>query len=267
MTVVALTAVEDRTRYGGKAHELGRASRAGLPVPDGLAVPHGLLDDIVAGDEPPDDLLDRVSALEGPYVVRSSGVGEDSDVASFAGQHQTALNVTDPDAVLGALEAVHCSARSEAVMDYREQVGIDDPPRMGAVVQTLIRAETAGVLFTRHPVSGADERVVEAAWGLGEAVVDGLVTPDSYRLDQSGSVIDRQVGEKDVRVVPAATGGTSTEAVPSRLRDRPCLSDGDLRDLARLADACESLRPGGHDVEWAIADDQLYLLQRRAITT
>lgn len=267
MTVVRLENADDRRRFGGKAHELAAAAGADLPVPDGLAISHELLDDLVDTGNARARLADRVRELDGPYVVRSSGVGEDSAAASFAGQHLTELNVVDPEGVVDALERVHASARSEAVRQYRERLGIDEPPRMGAVVQTMVDADTSGVLFTRNPVDGSDERVIEASWGLGEAVVDSLVTPDTYRLDPSGDLLERHVGEKDRRVVPADGGGTTTVPVPATKRDRPCLTDDHLRKLHRIATRCDSFRSGGHDVEWAFADGGAYLLQRRDITT
>lgn len=267
VTLARLEEVADEHRYGGKANELGAAVRAGLPVPDGIAIPYDFLDALVA-DVGPESLLEqRLRGLDGPYAVRSSGIGEDSELASFAGQHRTEINVLDIDGVLEALERVHASARSEAVLEYREQMGIEDPPRTGAVVQTMVDADVAGVLFTRNPVDGSDERVVEAAWGLGEAVVDGLVTPDRFRMRPGGEVLERRAGRKDVRVEPAPAGGTRTESVPDPDRNRLCLDDDRLGALDGLAERCEAYRSGGHDIEWAFADGDLYLLQRRDITT
>lgn len=262
-----LADVPDEARYGGKARQLGAATAAGFPVPDGIAVPAGTLERLVSTGDPHPALPEAIRGLDGPYVVRSSGVAEDGERASFAGQHHTELNVRDADAVLEALERVHASAHSAAVMEYREQMGITDPPSTGAIVQTMIDADVAGVLFTHDPVDGSDERVVEAAWGLGPAVVDGVVTPDRYRVRPGGEVLDRQVGDKAVRVVPAPDGGTRTEPVPESDRTRCCLDDDQLRALDGLAAQCEAHWRGGHDVEWAFRDGDCYLLQRRAITT
>ncbi len=267
MTVVRLADADDRHRFGGKAYELGAAVRADLPVPAGLAISHEFLDDLVDGTVAESTIVDQIQELDGPYVVRSSGVGEDSETASFAGQHRTELNIRDAMGVIEALQRVHESARTEAVQEYRAQLGLDSTPHMGAVVQTMVDADASGVLFTRNPVTGSDEYVIEAAWGLGEAVVDSLVTPDTYRIDPSGRVIDRRVGTQDIRVVPASGGGTSTVEVPTEKRAERCLTDDDLEALHRLADYCDSFRSGGHDIEWAIADEQIFLLQRRDITT
>lgn len=267
MTVVDLADADDERRFGGKAAELGAALRAGLPVPDGLAVSHGFVEDLVSAGEPGSRLLDRVSSLDGPYVVRSSGVGEDSEVASFAGQHLTVVNLVDPEEVNEALEQVRESGRTDAVLEYRSQMGLDEPPKIGAVIQTLVDADTAGVLFSENPVDGSTERVIEATWGLGEAVVDSMVTPDYFRVRPGGDVLERRVGTKDIRVTPATGGGTQTEPVPDAQRARLCLTDAELRALDRLAGRCDTYRSGGHDIEWAFAEGTLFLLQRRDITT
>lgn len=267
MTVVELVRADDASIYGGKAAELGAALRADLPVPDGLALSHHAVEAIVAGDREPSKLRDRVRRLDGPYVVRSSGVEEDGAEASFAGQHLTVVNVVNAGDVPPALERVYESARSDAAVAYRDQLGVDEPPRVGAIVQTLVKADKSGVLFTRNPVDGGHERIIEAAWGLGEVVVDSKVTPDSVRLRPGGDVIERRAGTKDVQVVPAPDGGTRTVSVPDAKQTRFCLSDDELLSLDHLAHRVEAYRDGGHDIEWAIARGELHLLQRRDITT
>lgn len=267
MTYPRLEDVPDEDRYEGKARELGAAVNVGLPVPAGIAIPAGTLERRVsAGDRPP-ALGAAIRDLDGPYVVRSSGIAEDGERASFAGQHRTEINVLDADGVVEALDRVHASARSEAVMEYRQQMGIEAPPRNGAVVQTMMDADVARVLFSQNPVDGSDERVVEAAWGLGPAVVDGMVTPDRYRLRPGGEVVDRQSGDKENRVAPAPDGGTRTESVAEPDRTRCCLDDEQLRTLDGSAEQCETHWSDGHDIEWAFRDGECYLLQRRDITT
>jgi pyruvate,water dikinase len=137
---------------------------------------------------------------------------------------------------------------------------------MGVVVQRLLDPEVSGVLFTRHPVTGADERVIEGTWGLGESVVQGLVTPDRYRIDPSGEVIERLPGRKEVAIRSLPSGGTSEQPVAGDLVDEPCLDDWQLALLHDLACRCEEAFQGPSDVEWAFANQALYLLQRRAIT-
>ena len=267
MTIAPLGEVTDEDRYGGKAAELAAALEADLPVPNGIAIPWDILEALAESGQHRSRLVEQVRTMEGPYVVRSSGVEEDGAAASFAGQHDSVINVLDAAGVVDALQQVHASARSEITSEYREQMGIEGPPRMGAVVQNLVDADTAGVLFSRSPVDGSDVRVIEATWGLCQAVVEGIVTPDNVRIQPGGEVIERRRGQKAVQVEPAPDGGTRTVDVPEPKRNRLCLEDEELGTINRLADRCEAYRSGGHDVEWAFENGDLYLLQRRDITT
>ncbi|MEO7035209.1 MAG: PEP/pyruvate-binding domain-containing protein [Polyangiaceae bacterium] len=198
--------------------------------------------------------------------MRSSAVGEDSASASFAGQHETVLNVREPEALLAAVRRVYDSARTSAALGYRQKLGLAGEPRMAVVVQALVPAVSSGILFTRHPISGADERVIEAAWGLGEIVVAGLVTPDRYRLARGGQVLERTAGDKDLAIVWDEAGGTREIAVEPERISALCLSDAQLARLEQLAQACEAAFGGTQDLEWSFAQGELFLLQRRAIT-
>ncbi len=140
--------------------------------------------DAIASGEPASTaaLLEAVRALPTPLAVRSSAVGEDSAGASFAGQHITVLNVPSADDVEAAVREVWWSANSDSAITYRKRLGVFARPSVGVVVQSLLQPDTAGVMFTRNPITGADERMIEASWGLGEAVVSGRVIPDSFRV-------------------------------------------------------------------------------------
>ncbi|WP_437576774.1 PEP/pyruvate-binding domain-containing protein [Sorangium sp. So ce887] len=253
--------------FGGKAAQLGQAHRGGLPVPPGWALSAALVERVVAGEAAAvGRLVEAFGELDGPVAVRSSGIGEDGVSASFAGQHATELNVRTREGLLQAVHKVHGSARTEAALAYRRRLGLAPEPRMAIVVQRLVQADRAGVLFTRNPVTGADERVVEATWGLGEAVVAGLVTPDSYRMARGGRVIERRAGEKDLAILWAEEGGTREVAVEPARAAALCLDDPRLAALEALAAACEAAFGGTQDIEWAFAGGRLSLLQRRAIT-
>jgi pyruvate, water dikinase len=263
--MLPLADVTDPMAFGGKAVALGSAIRAGLPVPDGVALSVDTVEAVVRAD--PDDVpaLHRVCAAGGPRAVRSSAVGEDSVGASFAGAHCTVLGVCDPEAVVAAVRRVHASADAPQARAYRAQLGLG-PARMGVVVQELVPADVAGVLFTRNPVTGAAERVIEASWGLGEAVVAGLVVPDRYRLDVRGRVLERVTGEKDV-AVRAGPGGAREIAVDDAEVHVPCLDDAQLAELHALAEACDAVYgTGDHDIEFAFHAGAVFLLQRRPIT-
>jgi pyruvate,water dikinase len=262
-----LTEPLDEGAYGGKAAQLAMAVRAGLPVPKGIGLPVDLVDAVAASDADAVRGLERALAgLRRPLAVRSSAVGEDSAIASFAGQHLTCLNVGSPGAVVDAVRAIFASARSESALAYRRRMGVEGEPRVGAVVQELVMADRAGVLFSCNPVTGADEIVIEAAWGLGEAVVAGLVTPDRFRLSRQGAVLERSIGVKDLAVRPTPAGGTCETPVAASLARTPCLDASDLERLSRLAARCEAVFGGRQDLEWAFAGDRLHLLQRRPVT-
>jgi pyruvate,water dikinase len=265
--IIPLAHAEDTDALGGKAAQLGHALRAGLPVPPGLALTSSFVSRVVAEDAlARQQLLNAFAQLAQPVAVRSSAIGEDSEGASFAGQHATLLNVRTPNALLEAVARVHASARTEAAFGYRQRLGLPLEPRMGIVVQVLVAADCSGVLFSRHPISGADERVVEAAWGLGESVVAGLVTPDNYRMARGGRVLARTLGDKDLAIVWDEGGGTSEVEVETQRASMLCLSDAQLLRLDQLASQCEAAFGGTQDLEWSFAQDELFLLQRRAIT-
>lgn len=268
MSVRALRQVREHASFGGKAVQLGAALRARLPVPDGVALGYALVDEIAEGrgeaERRCQETYERFSGA--PLAARSSAVGEDSAAASFAGQHLTRLNVTSTPALVEAVREVWASGRSEAAMGYRRRMGLSDQPRIGVVVQLLVQPTVAGVLFTRHPVTQADERVVEATWGLGEAVVSGLVTPDSFRFRRGGAVVERQAGDKEVEVVARPEGGTEEREVAASRRDQLCLDDDQLAALDELATLCEHHFEGPSDIEFAFEGRRLFLLQRRAVT-
>src|SRR5207247_10312016 len=134
------------------------------------------------GEQAVEGVATRVRALGSPLAVRSSAVDEDGAEASFAGQHMTLLNVPGADAVADALREIWWSANSDSAITYRQRVGLFRRPIVGVVVQSLLDPDCAGVMFTRNPVTGDDELMSEASWGLGEAGVSGLVMPDPFRL-------------------------------------------------------------------------------------
>jgi pyruvate, water dikinase len=268
MRPIALVESVDESAYGGKAAQLAAAIRAGLPVPGGVALSFGLVDAVSAGHPTAiRELAEVCATLDGPVAVRSSAVGEDSETASFAGQHLTCLNVRPSlPALSDAVRAIWKSAHSESALAYRQRLGLSSEPQIGVVVQELVVADCAGVLFTQNPSNGADEVVIEANWGLGESVVAGLVTPDRFRISREGAVLERTSGMKDIaiRILPEA--GTQETDVSAECVHALCLDDTQLRELHTLAMRCEKTFGGTQDLEWAFAGGTLYLLQRRAQT-
>ncbi len=268
LSPVPLESALDERLFGGKAVSLGAALRGGLPVPGGVALAVPFVDDIAAGrDAAIAALLDSVHVPSVRAAVRSSAVGEDSKDASFAGQHATHLNVVR-QGLAEAVKAVWASGRSEAALAYRVQRGIAGAPAVAVVVQRLVQPLAAGVLFTRNPMTGADERVIEAAWGLGEVVVSGRVVPDQFRLDASGRVIDAIAGDKDVQIIREEGQGVREEGVGADRRHALCLTDAHLQALFDVSERSRALWGPDLDLEWAIdAQGACYLLQSRPITT
>ncbi|MGH7643831.1 MAG: PEP/pyruvate-binding domain-containing protein [Candidatus Dormibacteria bacterium] len=266
--VVPLGEAQETALFGAKAIGLGDALRAGLPVPPGVALSGSTVEAVARGDQLViDGVLAAVRPLPAPLAVRSSAIDEDSAEASFAGQHITLLNVPSTEEVVPALREIWWSANSDSAISYRQRVGLMRRPIVGVVVQALLSPESAGVMFTQNPVDGSDERVIEASWGLGEAVVSGLVIPDHFRLDRSGTTLERTAGRKQLAIRARPSGGTTEEPIPEPLASSFCLSDEQLAELGHLASRCEEVYGPGRDIEWAVAGGKLYLLQCRAVTT
>jgi pyruvate,water dikinase len=265
--VVPLEQAHDESVFGSKAVGLGEAARSGLPLPPGVALSGAVVEAVAGGERQAiEEVAKLVGPLGSPLAVRSSAVDEDGAEASFAGQHMTLLNVPGVDAVEDALREIWWSANSDSAITYRQRVGLFHRPSVGVVVQSLLDPDCAGVMFTRNPINGADERMIEASWGLGEAVVAGLVIPDTFRVDRSGQVLERVPGLKKVAIRTLPEGGTSQETLPPERAEQLCLEDTQLEDLHRLASRCEEVYGPERDIEWAFAGGRLYLLQCRAIT-
>lgn len=266
--VVPLAEARETSLYGSKAVGLGDAIRQGLPVPPGVALSGELVEAVAAHDPAAvEALAGALGGLRGPFAVRSSAVDEDGAAASFAGQHLTVLNVQSAEVVPAAVREVWWSANSDSAITYRQRVGLFTRPSVGVVVQSLLNPSVAGVMFTENPITGAAERLIEASWGLGEAVVAGRVIPDHFRVDRAGAVLERQAGRKQIALRSVGGGGTVEEQVPAEMATRLCLDDGQLAELNELAARCEEVYGERRDIEWAFEGEQLYLLQCRAVTT
>ena len=265
--VVPLAEAREDSVFGSKAVGLGEAARGGLPLPPGIALAGSIVEEVASGEEDAiRQVTESASGLPRPLAVRSSAVDEDGANASFAGQHLTLLNVKTPDELGEAVREIWWSANSDSAITYRQRVGLFHRPSVGVVVQSLLEAAVAGVMFTQNPINGADERLIEASWGLGEAVVAAQVIPDMFRIARSGEILERRAGLKKIAIRPLPDGGTYEEPLAPELTEKLCLGDEDLAKLHGLASRCEDVYGAGRDIEWAIAGGELYLLQCRAIT-
>jgi pyruvate,water dikinase len=287
--VVTLANAVDADRFGAKAARLARALRAGLPVPDGLVLAPDTARSLAEGGARTLGAVVAGAAGWGTTLaVRSSAIGEDGASASFAGQHVTRLGVRATEGALrAAIAAVVASANAPHAVAYREaRLGRDgcpgtalpdDPLRpagtafaavaVAVLIQPLIDAQASGVLFTVDPVTGAAELVIEAVHGLGEAVVGGQVTPESWRLRRDGVVTQGRPGRQAVAIGPASGGGTRERRLSRCELLGPCLEPGALRRLAKLAADCRALfGSDALDIEWAWAQRRSWLLQCRTVT-
>ena len=278
----------DVARAGGKGASLARMSALGLPVPEGFVVPadvlatvvdadalraalpdHRRAQKIVAAARAPAEIAEAYAALgsDPPVAVRSSACAEDSETASYAGQQETYLYVRGADAVLARVRDCWASFFSERAIFYRQKKGSLDDLGMAVVVQRMVRSDVAGVLFTCDPVRGRRDRmVVEAVLGLGEAAVSGQVTPDHYVLKRDGTVRKAHVAQQPFAVVPVDDGGVEERALGAEGGEQK-LGEEHLRELARIGDDLEQRLGGPQDIEWALEDGAIYVLQARPVTT
>ncbi|MBO3130380.1 PEP/pyruvate-binding domain-containing protein [Dermatophilus congolensis] len=277
---------------GGKAANLGELYRAGFPVPEGFVIAAATYRDVVRNldvarlltdgvpavrqaveaQTVPDGFREVVSTLLDAWgkqvavAVRSSATAEDLPEASFAGQQETVLGVIGVDAVIDAVRRCWGSMWTERAVDYRQRSGFDHAEvALAVVVQRLVDAQTSGVMFTRNPVTGADEALIDASWGLGESVVSGAVTPDEFRV-ADGTILERRVGAKQTRI-DRDGAATRTTDVSVADRERACLTEEQVLRLASLGRQVEEHFGMPMDVEWAFVDDKLWVLQARPITT
>jgi pyruvate,water dikinase len=265
----------DPALVGGKAVNLSRLARLYHRVPDGFCIPvtsmnesHPLelRDEIIASIS---DLMACHSLPELVVAVRSSAVDEDGAAASFAGINETYLNIVGADAIIQAVTLCWESARSERALEYRRRQGLSmDHLQLAVLVQQLVAADTAAVAFSANPITGnRAEIMINASWGLGESIVGGTVTPDTFIVRKSDlSVIQRIIADKQ-RMTVSAPRGTHEVDVPRFLRNEPSLNDEQVVELAKLALTLETTTERPVDVEAAFAAGVLYLLQCRPITT
>ncbi len=202
------------------------------------------------------------------YAVRSSATAEDLPTASFAGQQDTYLNVVGPAAILQHVSRCWASLFTERAVTYRLRNGIDHRKvHMAVVVQQMVFPRASGILFTADPVTGNRKVAsVEASFGLGEALVSGLVNADVYTV-RDGEVVARAVATKRLAIYASPAGGTREEAIEPERQDEPALTEAQVVRLARLGRRIEAHFGCPQDIEWCLVDDDFQIVQSRPITT
>ncbi|MFC6725869.1 PEP/pyruvate-binding domain-containing protein, partial [Halobium palmae] len=234
--------------------------------------------ELIMGTEMPESVREEILEAyrsvgeddeEAFVAVRSSATAEDLPDASFAGQQETFLNVRE-EALLERVKECWASLFSQRAIYYRNQKEFPhDEVDIAVVVQQMVDAEKSGVMFTSHPSTGEPRIIIESAWGLGEAVVSGSVSPDNYVVDrESGEVEELTIADKKLmHVKDPETGETSEVEVPEEKREQRVLSDEEIAELVELGVRVEDHYETPQDVEWAIYDGEIYMLQSRPITT
>ncbi|HVG35227.1 MAG TPA: PEP/pyruvate-binding domain-containing protein [Pyrinomonadaceae bacterium] len=251
---------------GGKAYNCARLLQAGFPVPAGF---------VLLADDKDDGLIESVELAraledlpeESLFAVRSSAADEDSAGHSFAGIHETRLNVTR-DRLEEAIRACRASVESAQAVAYRRAQGLGlDNLRTGVLVQLMIQAVAAGVAFTINPVTGSqDELVISATWGLGEALVGGHVEPDEFRVLKSDrALLSSHIGDKNFRAV-SEQGVSRLVEIEVDERRRASLTDTQVRELVGLLVRIEDYYGAPQDIEWCHDGRQFWIVQSRPVT-
>jgi rifampicin phosphotransferase len=279
------------SEVGGKAANLGELLKAGFPVPSGFAVTTaayaqvagGLLDDrgptrmreALLDAQVPAEAADAVQrsyaglGSDVPVAVRSSATAEDLPWASFAGQQDTFLNVVGAEAVLDAVRRCWASLWTDRAISYRATQGIDHGDvQLAVVVQRMVDAQVAGVLFTADPVVGRRTRtVIDASPGLGEAVVSGAVNPDHIVVEGERTIVEHRLGDKAVEIRPLPGGGTE-HVITAGGAERTSLDEKQIATLVALGRRVEAHFGAPQDIEWALdTGGRAWLTQSRPITT
>lgn len=261
---------------GGKAAQLSRLSER-YRVPPGFCLTTTALMNWPE-DVCPDDLRDqlrmahaelcqRLDGVGEPWLaVRSSGIEEDGQEMSFAGQFETVLGVRGLEALCAAVTRCRESAFSERVRTYRHSHGLACSAPLAVLVQVLVPADVSFVAFSANPLTGENSEVmINASWGLGESIVGGTTTPDTYVV-RGNEMHSRQIGAKEHMTV-LCPNGTREVAVPRLLRERPCLTDVQAVEIAAIARRLDIEHGWPVDIEGAFYGGTLHLLQCRPITT
>jgi pyruvate,water dikinase len=269
---VRIDAVLDHDGSDEQAREAAARARA---LVEAAAVPADVAGEITAAYAA---LCTKVGAPDAAVAVRSSALAEDSGTASFAGEYESYLNCRGAQAAIDAVRRCWASLFTDRALVYQAEHGVDRASNaMAVVVQLMVDARVAGVMFTLNPLTGDPSRIsIEANWGLGISVVNGEATPDHYLVDRIRmQVLERRISDKRVRYVPAPVDGddgfVASEPVPDELREVPCLSDEEVIALAELGHRLHAAEGAPQDIEWALDarldfPENLMIVQRRPET-
>ena len=280
---------------GGKGANLGEMTQAGITVPPGVVLTADAYDFFMeaGGIEPqkfesaaqirsailstkmPAEIEAEIREFCGTLeegarmAVRSSATAEDLDDASFAGQQETYLNVIGTDNVLTKIRECYASLWGDRAVSYRKNSGYDkQKTSLAVVIQQMVESESAGVMFTSDPAGDRENIHINAAYGLGEAVVSGIVSPDEYICTKEGTVLKQVTGSKEVEIIyDADNGGTRKVSVDESRRKQSVLNKEQIAALVKEGVRIEKHYGHPMDIEWAVKSGRIYILQARSITT
>lgn len=267
MTVLFLHEISesDLSRVGGKAANLAKTYKLGLPVPEAFVITS---DDTLVGPNIAEAYRQLSNNEKLPVAVRSSSAEEDSGTHSFAGQFISILNVKSEIALWDAIRACLESSSSPRVIAYRAKLNLTAAPTMAIIVQKQIASEKAGVCFTADPIT-EDTSVlhIDSVWGQGEPLVSGNCTPDSFVLRKSdGTLISSRISTKSTMKLLNPHGWLADYEVPDDKKYAPSLTLSELDLIWDLAQRLLKIYNEPQDFEWAFSDGTLWLLQTRPIT-
>ncbi|WP_337103327.1 PEP/pyruvate-binding domain-containing protein [Paenibacillus sp. YIM B09110] len=273
MKLVHLNEATEAELYGRKAVNLGVAIEHSLPVPNGYVLSASIIMQFVQGELNIEGEIRSMLDSLGSVSVRSSAIQEDGEQSSYAGLFHSCLNVTSVKGIERAIRYIWESAQSKRLHSYMSRAEgattIDNgvpSVRMAVIVQQMINSDVSGIMFTRNPVTYEDERVIEATWGLGEAVASGYVTPDYFRMNRNGEITESTASLKEIAVRFGQWEGTIDHKLDDNIVNSLCLTAEQCSQLNCLAVKCEQTFGPNIDMEWTFADDKLWLLQCRRIT-
>jgi len=300
---------KDVDMAGGKGASLGEMTQAGLAVPPGFVVLASAFDkflaetdlnvevqaalkktnpkdiksiesasvkirDLIRDAEFPDavgkEVIKSFRDLGAEYVaVRSSATAEDSSIASWAGELETYLNVTE-DNLLESVKKCWSSLFTPRAIFYRYEKNLHERKvSVAVVIQEMVQSEVSGICFTVHPVTeDANQLVIEAGWGLGEAIVGGMITPDTYIVNKAeGVILDINISRQEMKICRTPKGAAEETKVEPADQEKQKLDNENILKLAALCQKIEKHYGSPQDIEWAYAGGKFYITQSRPITT
>ena len=265
--------IKDFQQVGGKAASLARMIQAGLPVPPGLVILSQAFDQsgisVQAWQKAQKMILKfREEDPQISFAVRSSAISEDSDLTSFAGEFESFLNASEDMEIFSAINQVYESRLTERVKIYSENKGISDSHLISVILQQLIPAESSGVMFTANPLTGIiDEVMINAAWGLGESIVDGMVNTDNIIVKKVNKKIIKKEVVKKEKMTILSEHGTQLSRVSEDQQMAQVLSQKQVLELLDLGLKIEKLFGKPMDIEWVYAKNNFQIVQARPITS